>query len=185
MTKLNITNEKVKAICNASHTAEVVITSLGMRERLRLNSDIMRLKTQLVRGGEKIVDEDYLQFWKDLEIAGIGKIALGRKGGKPVRFTWYCNLKDFAKVAIEGKNIDLQYIETKNQVKSAKSQKPLIDKPLVEKPAVLAEFKSIDVPELSVYVQFRADYGLKINLPKNVTKDELEIIGRAIKSCAS
>ena len=96
----SLDSELIKKISHANHTAVVTATALALRQRNRPFTDITRTKVNLIRGNEKIVEADYLLFWKDLLDAGIGSIIFGRRG-KPDRFEWHYSLKSVGQVAID------------------------------------------------------------------------------------
>ena len=108
--ELNV--KELKKIAKANHTAEIITTSLAMRERLSHNTNIPRMETQLMASGERIDDKDYNNFWKALADAGAGKIIYGR-GKKPDVFRWHYNLKEVAQVAVDGSEIAVQAIDEK------------------------------------------------------------------------
>lgn len=97
---------KLKSIMNATTTSQIVMVALGMRKRNArkdvLNVDL--LKDQLKRAGEKIVDEEYIKFWMDLQAAGIGAYIIGRRGN-PNRFKCHYSIKEVTSVAIEGRYV--------------------------------------------------------------------------------
>lgn len=97
---------RIKEISSASPTAEVASLALAMRERSRGEINIQRLKKQLLAAGEAVVDEEYADFWKGLEGAGIGSL-------KGARFKWHYSLKEVAKAAINsgGKPKKAPYIK--------------------------------------------------------------------------
>lgn len=168
MNTVTLDGAKLKAIAHKSHTAIVTATSLALRERLRHSSDITRTRSELARQGEKIVESDYMQFWKDLQTAGVGSIIYGRKG-KPDRFDWHYSLKSIAKACIDGQDVKA----TKNQeikAEPAKAQKEV-------KPD---SSKSVQ----SVYVPLRNDFGVEIKVPSKMTKAEVEILTKALMCVA-
>jgi hypothetical protein len=182
---------KLKAIGHASHTAEVTITALALRERLRHFSDITRTRMQLVRNGERIVEEDYMKFWKSLEDAGVGVIVYGRKG-KPDRFHWYYSLKKVAKAAIEGTNEEVEKVNVASKTKAKNFIRPQKKAAKSNGSAKLSREEKEDkieqsevVPAASgrsLYIPLRPDFDLEIPVPpKGFSGDEVEVIGRALR----
>jgi len=172
MTTVLLEGNKMKEIASASHTATVTINALANRQRLRHSSDITRLRSQLVRNGEKIVEVDYMKFWKDLEAANVGSIIYGRKN-KPDRFKWFYNLKSVAKSAMEGSD------EEAKQISSPKIQFTSPKKRFIRRRAktnVVVEAKSEHVNEKIILIPLRANYHLEIKVPANVTKEEIKVI---------
>lgn len=182
-TKSNIDNAKLRSICKATHSAEVTITSLAMRERLRHTSDIVRLKTQLVRSGEKIVEEDYMRFWKELEAIGIGSIVYGRKG-KADRWEWHYNLKSIAKAVIDGSTDAVEKIEGKKRSKVA-SKMPVRNQQVKRESRIENHVKAIVKSEKIIFIPLRSDCDISINLPANITKEELAKINYALQKMSS
>jgi len=84
---------RVKEIAQASPTSKVIFGSLASRQRMRHQTDITRMQTQLKRAGQNIDTEAFMNTFKELEKAGVGSIVYGRKNN-PNRFKWNYNLKD-------------------------------------------------------------------------------------------
>jgi hypothetical protein len=165
---VTLNGNELKKVAHASHTAEVTITALAIRERVRNFSDIVRTKNQLIRNGERIVEEDYMAFWKGLQDAGVGKIVYGRKG-KPDRFEWYYSMKKVAKAALEGTN---ESVEKITSIKSVPAQR-VIKK--VEKEVTRSHSSRF------VYIPLRKDFCLELSVPADLTKDEINVIENALR----
>lgn len=97
-------------IATATPTAKIVTQKLADRQRLRHVTDISRIRNDLVKDGSRIVDEEYMAYWKQLQNQKIGNIIYGRKG-KPNRFEWHYSLKSVAQAALDGKDVQLQKLE--------------------------------------------------------------------------
>lgn len=166
MGTIKLEGKLLKRIADANPTAEVVATSLALRERLRHFSDIRRTKMDLIKNGEKIVDNDYKKFWKDLESLGVGSIVYGRKGN-PDRFEWHYNLKSVASAVIEGKDLELSRIDFKSAKKPEMIRTPI----KLVKPSVT---------ERNVYIMLRDGISLNLNVPSDLTKNEINLIVRAL-----
>lgn len=112
--------DKLKGITNATHTSIVTMMKLALRERNARNgfTNITGIRNELIRMGEKIVDEDYLKFWQELETAGVGNLITGRRGNSD-RFKWHYSLKEISKNAIEGKEVEIQELAKKVEVKQS------------------------------------------------------------------
>ena len=157
---------QLKKIGHASRTAEVLSTSLALRERVRHSSDIARMKNQLIREGETIVDSELFKFWKDLQNAGVGSVIVGRRG-KPTRFDWHVSMKSVAKALMDGTN------EKAERISNEKPSKSLI-KPSVAPVSPKAEPKvepSAAQAGKIIYISLRKDLELEINIPANAPKD--------------
>lgn len=180
---VTLNGKQLHGIAHASHTATVTITALALRERLRHFSDINRTKTQLIRQGEKIVDSDYSQMWKDLQAAGVGSIIYGRRG-KPDRFEWHYSLKKVAKAALEGTNEEVQKLanaptKSKSKLVKSKSRPKLY---AVEKADRAKQADSVNVGRglKMVCIALRKDFNVEFTLPANITKDEASFISSYI-----
>lgn len=179
---------KLKAIAHSTPTAEITVTSLALRERLRHSSDIQRTKSQLIRDGEKIVDADYMKLWKDLQDAGIGSIIYGRKG-RPDRFEWHYSLKSVAKAALEGTNEQVSKlagvranVQRKKPVKVIRRPQKVVA-PVAAKPTPKAMPVAAPVLKSSklAYIPLRNDFNVEISVPSDLTKAEAEVLSNAIR----
>lgn len=182
-----LNSEKLRSISHASHTAEVTITALAVRERLRHFSDITRTRNTLVRKGEKIVDSDYVAFWKGLQEAGVGVIVYGRKG-KPDRFEWYYSMKKVAAAALEGKDIVAERVsgitmpERKPEHKqAAKLQKKVIHMSKGVKRPMPEKTQEASRSNRFIYIPLRKDFNLEISVPMDLSKGEIEVISNALR----
>lgn len=120
---VTVNQDRLKEIAHSTPTAVVTMTALALRERTRNSSDITRTRRELQSQGERIVDEDYMRLWKDLQDAGYGSIIFGRRG-KNDRFEWHYSLKQVAQTAIGGnKGAALEPIQTKEAPKK-RGRKP-------------------------------------------------------------
>jgi len=186
-------SEKLRSISNASHTAEVIIVALSQRERLRNFTDMTRLKNELLRKGERVVDTDFCKFFEDMEAAGTGTISYG-KNDKQDRFYWHYSMKKIAQAALEGKDVPASRIEIpKVAAEKAKEQiaardkvkaapKKIVKLSLVAKKAVenSSETKQVSRIDRFVYIPLRKDFSLEFTIPSDLSKDEIEIISRAL-----
>lgn len=98
--------KELNEIATASDTAKTVTELLASRQRLRHVTDISRIRNDLVNDGQRIVDEDYMAFWKQLQTQKIGSVIYGRKG-KPNRFEWHYSLRSVAQAALEAKDVQV------------------------------------------------------------------------------
>lgn len=170
--------KELKAIADKNDTATRITTALALRNRLRHFSDIGRMKTELKRAGEKIQDNDYNKYWHDLQKAGLGSIIYGRKN-VPHRFEWYYNLKLVAQAAIEGKDVTVQVFanKKKKQSKNYILRKNEVNLIKTEEGQRLAPVATLTTPTFNrLIIPYRKGELLDINLPKDLTKDELGVI---------
>lgn len=182
-----LNSEKLRSVSHASHTAEVTITALAIRERLRHFSDITRTRNTLIRKGEKIVDADYISFWKGLQEAGVGVIVYGRKG-KPDRFEWHYSMKKVAEAALEGKDVVAERVGGISHAELAKPAPKPVAKPVrkLAKQVKRAPFKAApatvtQLKERFIYIPLRKDFNLELTVPGNLSKEEIETISNALK----
>lgn len=180
-TQVVLNSEKIRNVSHLSHTAEVVITYLSQRERLRAFSDITRTRNALIRMGEKIVDSDYLAFWKGLQDAGVGVIVLG-KNKKAERFEWHYSMKKVASAALEGKDIVASPLSIPNEPKTIKRVSPVKRKTVhmskASKAFVTAKAPQPRGNERVIFIPLRKDYDLQFSLPQDLSKDEMALIQR-------
>lgn len=131
MNALTLKGTTLNQIATASDTAKTVTELLASRQRLRHVTDISRVRNDLVKDGSRIVDEEYMAYWKQLQTQKIGNIIYGRKG-KPNRFEWHYSLKSVAQAALDGKDVNLEKIIV-SEPKQMEMQ--------VEQPTILAPVK--------------------------------------------
>lgn len=172
MNQITLNGAELKRVAHKSHTAEVIMTALALRERVRHESDINRVRNKLIRDGEKIVEADFIQFWKDMEAAGVGSIVLG-SNKRPARFMWWYSLKSVAKAALEGTNEQVSKIEKGSKSRTKPSVAPVAQK--------AAEKTQASVGQKLVYIPLRKNFNLEISLPNDFTKEELEVTIGALK----
>ena len=98
-----IPGKMLKEIALKSKTAEIAAYALYMRRRLTRDTDIPRLKYDLIKDGHKVINEDFDQLWDDLQRAGMGVLVHGRNG-QPNRFEWFYNMRLVAQAALDGKD---------------------------------------------------------------------------------
>lgn len=162
--QIELDGQLLKKIAHKNATATVTATDLATRERIRVYSDIGRTRSRLIRQGAKIVDNDYMQFWEDLEKAGVGSIVRGRKD-KADRFAWHYSLKDVSKSMLDGSDFKssapVEKVETKETGKSAHEK-------FTQK----------------VTCVLGTDRVIELKMPDHFTKDEAEAVCTAIRSLA-
>lgn len=158
--------EKLRTIANSTPTAETVILSLATRERDRSELNLQRMKTQLLKSGEKVVDKDFAQLWLDLQSAGIGHVVM--KKGKPNRFDWSYSIKQIARSLINNTPIELSRVESKAVIKPKRVPKP-------EAPQVVIR---------RVFVQLKDNVSVQMAIPENITKAEFANLVKALETAA-
>lgn len=70
-----------------SETGKNAATLLSKRERKRSFLSLNKFKTDMIKQGLKLVPEEFNDFFKKLESAGVGSV-------KKDRFIWYYSMKD-------------------------------------------------------------------------------------------
>lgn len=101
MKLLTLNGKKMKEIGNKTPTAEVLATSLSLRQRTRHEINVDRTRMRLIREGEKITEKDYMQFWSDLQAENLGHIVLGRMGNYN-RFIFHYDPIKIGKACLQG-----------------------------------------------------------------------------------
>lgn len=120
MTKLikNLDKKALGKIAYKNSTSEAVFTLVGTRERARGETDIRRLKSELINEGFQIIPNEFLQTFKDMAAMGIGELQQG--SGKPPRWRWLFNQIEVAKIALANKPPEVQVegagLETLKQI---------------------------------------------------------------------
>lgn len=190
MNQVTLDGAKLKAIAHKSKTAEVTALSLAMRERLRHSSDITRTRSELARAGERIVESDYMQFWKDLQAAGVGSIIYGRKG-KPDRFDWHYSLKAVSKACIEGTDVSASKLAMHEEPVKVKSILRKANKAKGRMTADEKDMKSSQAGNVEtvegnrlVYIPLRKNFHVEISVPADFSKDEADVLAKALSRAA-
>lgn len=96
--KLN--KEILSKIAHRSKTAEAVFGVLAVRDRAREDTDLRRLKNRLIDEGFRVVPAEFLETFKELDRAGVGRLV--QKAGEPPRFRWNYNLKEVGRLGFNG-----------------------------------------------------------------------------------
>lgn len=179
--------EKLKKITNASHTATVAMVMLGFKQRAHSFTNLASFKSKLAAAGEKVIDRDYMDFWRGLESAHVGSVVLGRRG-KQTRFEWDYSLRQIARIAIEGKDDVVEKLSAKQPRKRIVAGEmttynlpvePTAKAPkgIQEAPKAKSNQGAPSKEERLVYkIQVRPGYTLEVALPSDVSKEELEKI---------
>lgn len=164
MKPIQLDRDKVKKVTNASRTATVTMILLGFKQRAQASTNIIALRERMTEMKEYVAGRDYMDFWRGLEEAGAGNIILGRRG-KPTRFEWAYSLRQIAKFAIEGKDTDIERV-------ASRSGRRLVVPQTYRRPTL----SSNRVERLVYSIPIRPDYTLEVNLPADISKEELEKI---------
>lgn len=163
--ELNV--KELKKIGKQSHTAEIIATSLAMRNRISHATMLDRFKTALKTAGERIDDKEYVSFWKSLETTNVGRIVKG-SAKIPDHFEWFYSLKEVGQVLVG----------EKDTIKSASNKKATTKKV----PQTFIETPKVDS---AVFVTLENGSIFEIVLKNNFTKKDLSNIVKAIEKTAS
>lgn len=101
MRSLTLTGSRMKEMANKSTSAEVVALSLSMRQRMRQVINLDRIRSELLRQGEDLNENDFMQYWRDLQAEGLGHIVHGRYG-HDTTFLFQYDPRAIGKAAVEG-----------------------------------------------------------------------------------
>lgn len=165
MRTVQLDKVKLKSIMNASKTATTSMILLGFKQRHQAYTNIATVKSQLKDMGEAVQEKEYMEFWKALQDAGVGEIILGRRGGH-TRFEWFYSLRDVAQAAIEGKG-DVK------KLRSSRSRHRSSPSGLQHRRRQLATAPKRE-ERLVFNIQVRPGYALEVNLPGDISPEELE-----------
>lgn len=163
---------RLREIATANETALITANALQGRERNRSATDIARTKSAMVREGKKIVEADFMQFWKDLQSVGAGTIVYGRKD-KPDRFEWHYAIKDVGHAMFGGEKPD--------NVK-------VTEKPMAKKTAGGKEVIHISLEEPDTRsIQFVLPSGgrVEMTVPKKISEAEANAVVREFKKLSA
>lgn len=174
---------RLKAIGHKSPTAIVTVNSLKQRERLRHSSDISRTRSELARQGKKIVETDYMQFWKDLAAVGVGSIRYGRKN-KPDQFDWHYSLKEIAKSCLDGSDLVAKKINHAEPIAEIETAKSILRKAVTETKQEIKPKVAVNNADRLVYVALRPDFYVEISVPADFNQKEAEILYKALTRVA-
>lgn len=90
--------DEVKDIAERSPTSKAIFNELSTRKRSRHRINLRKFRYDLLTKGQHIEEGAYLETFKQLQSAGVGRIISGRLG-KPSRFVWNYKLVEVAKAA--------------------------------------------------------------------------------------
>ncbi len=176
MTAKDVNIEELKNLPKASPTADVVLSTLASRMRLRHFTDLTRLKTILISEGKKIVNEDFMSLFQSLERLGIGSVVYGRKN-KPDRFEWFYSLKDVGKAALNRpydalNRMNVVEMSPRRKVKNLPAEAP-------QTTAIASPAATSDTNRVFIYI--RPKLTLDLALPTDMSDDEIIMVSEAIR----
>ena len=102
-TTMTIKGTELHRLLNKTDTASLITESFSERIRNRPETDLNRLKRDLLQAGEKVVEADFINYFKELERLGIGQIIYFKE--TPTKFAWFYNLKNIAEAAKKKKDL--------------------------------------------------------------------------------
>lgn len=145
---------ELKSIVNESPTSKVIFNNLSKRLRFSRKTNLSKFQNQLLNSGEKIVEDEFFDTFKELQKAGAGALVHGR-GGKPTRFKWHYDLKSVAKAVTTDKNVEIPELYKKGDRPPIKIDIKEDVKPIVKR------FKSAPVEQsastISITLQLSSD----------------------------
>lgn len=171
-----LAGSKLKSIADRNDTSQLVLFALADRKRFRTVTDIGHMKNLLIRSGEKIVHEDYMKTWKELESLGIGSIVYGRHG-QSNRFKWNYSLSAVGKAAISGHDLEAKKL-TQSPILLAPKKRGRKPKQAPSPAPKVEENQTNNV----VYVPLRSDFTFEAKIPQ-LSSQEADIICNAIRRC--
>lgn len=169
---------KLKQIADKNETSTLVMLSLADRKRFRAFTDISHLKNIYIRSGEKIVLEDYMNTWKELETLGVGSVIHGRKG-QPTRFKWNYSLRTIGEAALSGKDVQVRALETSPKIlgKVQKIKRMKQKRPVLEKTQEIMTHTANNI----LYIRLRDDFSFSVKVPADLTSQEINNICEAFQ----
>lgn len=105
--------KKLTQIANQSATAKAIFKALNERQREPREGmmDTRRVRYELEQEGVKVVPQEFMEVFKNLEKAGVGKLI--NEKGKPLSFKWTTSMKDVAaKALVSGSGGTVTHAET-------------------------------------------------------------------------
>ena len=158
MTMKELNQKTLNKIAHRSTTSEAVFSLLALRERSRGETDLRRLRNELVEEGFRVVPDEFLDTFRDLASVGVGEL-IEAKSGVPARFKWHFSLKDISRKALESQT------KTIPAPKLLKSVKP-------------------EIRSITAYLDM--DRFLRVELPVDLSAEEVafikEIIDKQLES---
>lgn len=133
----------LKTIANSSPTANTIFEALSKRERFRERITLKKFKYDLIKSGQKVVDQEFLDTFKKLEEAGVGSLVKGR-GSNPDRFVWNFNLRDVGTAAFAtNEKQELPVIKHRRKIRL--TPKPVPSSNLLEEVTAQLQKSSVQV----------------------------------------
>jgi hypothetical protein len=98
--ELHMDEKKLSQIANLNATAKAVFKVFKERDRNPREGmmDTRRVRYELEQEGVKVVPQEFVEVFKNLEKAGVGKLITEK--GKPMTFKWHTSMKDVAAMAL-------------------------------------------------------------------------------------
>lgn len=183
---MTLDGSKLMELSTRNSTTYSITKRLNDRQRLRKITDISRLKNDLIKSGERIVDTEYATYWKELQAQGIGNVIFGRNG-KPNRFEWHYSLKNVAKSALEGVNVETKALPSAHMKRGRGrpkgfSPKKKIEAPIIEQPPTIVSTQSTKTSnDKMIFIPCQGGLHIEIKMPYNVTTNELDAVMAALK----
>jgi hypothetical protein len=168
--------KKLYQLAHGNETADAVVHALASRERLRHFIDIRRLKYSLKKDGFKIIDNEYMNLWKEWEKMGLGSIVRGRIGNDD-RFVMNYDMRKVAEASMNGTDLSPNDVKKGVVLKAAakvigkRGRKPKVN---TEKPMPIQPVAQTN--SMQLIISLKNDEIVKINLPAGLNKEDIKRI---------
>lgn len=141
-------------VAHKNATSEAVFNVLAIRERNREETDLRRLRNQLVEEGFKIVPEEFKDTFQALAKAGVGELVAAHNG-HPARFKWHFSLIEVGQAGLQTKPAE---------VKPLKVVAPIKAKPT----------------EAHIMITLANGRSVQVSLPTDLSQEEASLVSKFI-----
>lgn len=173
----DVNESRLQKLGKSNDTAERVVSFLASRERNRDFLDLRRLKTSLMRDGERIIEEEYMEFFEQLEAEGVGSIIRSRLG-RPSKFVLNYSIKDVFKLMHDGSTSGkLKRLGPSTKRKLA----PELDGEELDDSTIVSENNLEPLTQKVTFV-LSSTRVVELRIPDEVTAQEIESIVTGLKS---
>jgi hypothetical protein len=126
MEKTKLSGEILYQLGHKNETYENVSLALATRQRIRDFSNLSSLEYELRHNGLKIDHDQFMQYWKDWQAAGLGQLHLARNK-KKMRFSHYYDMRTIAAAALAGKDVEVQMRKQEDVAVATKQRAEQLD----------------------------------------------------------
>jgi hypothetical protein len=196
---------KLSQITNANPTSKLIYESLKNRKRARSVTDLRQFQTRLIEEHGEVNNQDYFNFWKEYDQAGVGALVIKRN--QPPRFKWNFSLKSVVRAIDKEENVDVRpndprgptpenpapippaaangnvFEMPKRRGRKPKLQADVQDESTASKPATSTPDNVRRLPiKLKIVLERRNGEKITINLPADLGREEAQEIGDLIRN---